>query len=160
MLLLSCWSPNKLEFVLEVMRHQLRTPFPSPTCRPSCTTKIVTVCAAPPLSYPPFLTYSLLSALVLEEHSPLKPRQITYLHSATHPKRCASLSAAHPTLVFFTDSPTREPPNPPITCLFDCWVLFSRQGAEAPAAGILEFRPPGCPPVGSPQVPVPMGTLR
>ena len=39
-------------------------------------------------------------------------------------------------------------------------ILFRRQGAEAPAAGILEFRPPGCPPVGSPQVPVPMGTLR
>ena len=38
--------------------------------------------------------------------------------------------------------------------------LFSRQGAETPAAGILEFRPPGCPPVGSPQVPAPMGTLR
>ena len=37
---------------------------------------------------------------------------------------------------------------------FDCWVVFSRQGAETSAAGILEFRPPGCPPVGSPQVPV------
>ena len=24
---------------------------------------------------------------------------------------------------------------------FDCWVLFSRQGAETRAAGILEFRP-------------------
>ena len=33
------------------------------------------------------------------------------------------------------------------------YCLFSRQGAEAPAAGILEFRPPGCPPAGSPQVP-------
>ena len=26
---------------------------------------------------------------------------------------------------------------------FDCWVLFSRQGAETPAAGILEFGPSG-----------------
>ena len=45
-------------------------------------------------------------------------------------------------------------------CLIDCWFFFSRQGAETPAAGILEFGPPGCPPVGSPQVPAPMGTLR
>jgi hypothetical protein len=34
------------------------------------------------------------------------------------------------------------------------------KGAETPAARILEFRPPGCPPVGSPQVSAPMGTLR
>ena len=34
---------------------------------------------------------------------------------------------------------------------FDCWVLFSRQGAETPAAGILEYGPPGYPPVGFPQ---------
>jgi hypothetical protein len=39
-------------------------------------------------------------------------------------------------------------------------VAFSRQGAETPAAGILEFGPTGCPYAGSPQVPVPMVTLR
>ena len=38
--------------------------------------------------------------------------------------------------------------------------LFSRQGAETPAAGIFEFGPPGCPYARSPQVPVPMVTLR
>ena len=39
-------------------------------------------------------------------------------------------------------------------------LLFSRQGAETPAAGILEFGPRGCPFAGSPQVPVSMVTLR
>ena len=29
--------------------------------------------------------------------------------------------------------------------------LFSRQGVETPAAGILEYGPPGYPPVGFPQ---------
>ena len=32
--------------------------------------------------------------------------------------------------------------------------LFSRQGAETPAAGILEYGPPGYPSVGSPQAPL------
>ena len=40
------------------------------------------------------------------------------------------------------------------------YFLFSRQGAETPAAGILEFKTGGCPYAGSPQVPVPMVTLR
>ena len=31
----------------------------------------------------------------------------------------------------------------------DCWVLFSRQGAETPAARILELRPPGYPESGT-----------
>ena len=34
---------------------------------------------------------------------------------------------------------------------FDCRVLFSRPGAETPAAGILEYGPPGYPSVGSVQ---------
>ena len=34
------------------------------------------------------------------------------------------------------------------------------EGTAAPAAGILEFGPAGCPYAGSPQVPVPMVTLR
>ena len=37
---------------------------------------------------------------------------------------------------------------------YDCCVLFSQQGAETPAAGILEYGPPGYPSVGSPQAPL------
>ena len=44
--------------------------------------------------------------------------------------------------------------------LFDCSVLFSRQGVETPAAGILEYGPPGYPPVGFPQAPLVPRRLR
>jgi hypothetical protein len=41
-----------------------------------------------------------------------------------------------------------------VPVVLDCWVLISRQGAETPAAGILEYGPPGYPSVGSPQAPL------